>query len=116
MNPFRCNVKQQLKVEIMKAALSGLVAIVSYLAMFATGIWVLVEFIIYLFKDHVFNWTSLWSFTGAVVLMLISGLLSLVFSVIENKSKPFSPKGKSKFQERLNQMAKDRGMSTKGLK
>jgi undecaprenyl pyrophosphate phosphatase UppP len=34
----------------------------------ATATWAVVEFILYLVKDHVFNWTSVWLTVAAVVL------------------------------------------------
>lgn len=67
----------------MKYVLSGLMSIVCYLGTFASCIWAIVEFILYLVKDKTFNWWSVWMILicgGATVLMFI---LSAVFSVAE---------------------------------
>ena len=82
---------------------------VAYLGSVVSCIWAVIEFILYLVKDTVFNWWSVWSILMFGFVALVLGLTTLVFSAKErNKSiKEFGTK-KSSFQTRLEQMAEQR--------
>lgn len=49
----------------------------SYLACIATGIWAIVEFVLYLVKNTAFNWNSIWCFCGS--LFITTFLIAMVF-------------------------------------
>jgi len=96
----------------MKTILTGVTAFLAYLGAVASSIWAIVEFILYLVKDKVFNWWSVWMILICAGVALLMFIASAVFAV-KNKSeiKNFTEVGKkSRFQERLEQMQKERGV------
>lgn len=92
----------------MKKLVLAILGVTAYLGATASGIWAIVEFVLYLVKDKEFNWWSVW-------MILICGVSALVFlvmsAVIDGKEKieaaKLTPK-KSKFQEALEKMAAER--------
>ena len=77
-------------------------------------VWAIIEFILYLAKDKVFNWWSVWAFVISVVVAIVVSIFALVAKTkARNKAweemKQRRPeRKKSKFQERLEQMQKAR--------
>lgn len=59
----------------MKIISSLLLTIVSIIALSIAKIWVIVEFLLYLFKDSPFNWFSMYLLIISVILIVI-GLIS----------------------------------------
>lgn len=85
----------------MKALLLGIAIFASYLTAMASSVWTLVEFIIYLAKDHEFNWWSLWVFIGSSITSIV---LVVVGAFYKKKIKSERPS----FAERLKEKAKER--------
>ncbi|MDB4299647.1 hypothetical protein N9928_01200 [bacterium] len=75
--------------------------------------WMCIEFILYLVKDRIFNWWSVWSFMICVVVAI--AIVALVgFEAIKNRKehlKAFEQrrenKPKSKFRQRLDEAMKE---------
>lgn len=93
----------------MKVVSTTILAVLAYLGSAVSCIWAIVEFILYLVKDKVFNWWSVWMILICGGLALVMFIFSAVFTVkARNESvKNFTGK-KSRFQERLEQMAEER--------
>lgn len=59
----------------MKLIVSAILLYLSVIAANVAAFWAVVEFVLYLVKDHVFNWWSVWT-------LIISIVLSLIFAVL----------------------------------
>lgn len=70
----------------MKVVLTSVAAIIAYLGSVVSSIWAIVEFILYLVKDKIFNWWSVWSILICAVLALVLFIFSSIFS-IKSKSR-----------------------------
>ena len=94
----------------MKVVLTSVLAFIAYLGSVVSCIWAIVEFILYLVKDKIFNWWSVWSILICGGLALVMFIFSAVFTVkTRNKSvKNFEGKRTSRFQQRLEEMAEER--------
>jgi len=71
-------------------------------------VWTAIEFILYLFKDEIFNWNSLWLtitfFALSFIFMIITFILSKDKTNIRDK---YSDTKQSEFQKRLEQIKKN---------
>lgn len=63
----------------MKLIVSTILLYLSVIAANVATIWAIVEFILYLFKDHLFNWWSLWAFIISTVLSFMFAVLSAMY-------------------------------------
>lgn len=105
----------------MKSLFFILLTVLVGLSVFATKIWIIASFLIYLFKDQPFDWWSIWCSIIAWVLLFIIYPVSIYYSKLE-KSKiqastpgqPGSPK--SKFQQRLDEAILERERRLHGQK
>lgn len=77
-------------------------------------VWAIIEFILYLAKDKVFNWWSVWAFVISVVVAIALVIIAAVWQVKERnrawddmKQRRATGK-KSRFQERLEEMQRQR--------
>lgn len=77
-------------------------------------VWAIIEFILYLAKDKVFNWWSVWAFVISVVVAIALVIIAAVWQVKERnrawddmKQRRTTGK-KSRFQERLEEMQRQR--------
>ncbi len=64
----------------MKVILTTILATLAHLGSVVSCIWAIVEFILYLVKDKVFNWWSVWMILICVGLAVAMSLLSVVFA------------------------------------
>ena len=95
----------------MKKFLSLLLVIISYIISVISSIWMIVEFVIYLVKDKPFNWNSLYVFIVSVIATILFQFIFFIIT-INGKSKTIdrtTTLTKSKFQQRLEDIAKQRG-------
>ena len=96
----------------MKTLLSGLIGFVAYLGSVVSFIWAIVEFILYLAKDKIFNWWSVWSILICIGVALLMFIASAVFAVKDKhkiKNTQVIAK-KSMFEERMEQINRERGL------
>jgi phosphotransferase system glucose/maltose/N-acetylglucosamine-specific IIC component len=109
---------QNIKTNKMKVVSTILMAVVAYFGITVSCIWSVVEFILYLVKDKEFNWWSVYSIFICLFTSLFLVIISFIFAYlngkksVEEKSKfngtdTVIPK-RSKFQERLEAMQKER--------
>ena len=68
----------------------------------ASIIWMSIEFMLYLFKDTQFNFTSLYTFIGLVSFALILLIMGVVMNIKEKKVR------KSELESRLEKLIKER--------
>jgi phosphotransferase system glucose/maltose/N-acetylglucosamine-specific IIC component len=92
----------------MKTILFGAATFLSYLGGVVSAIWAIIEFILYLVKDRVFNWWSVWAILICIGVGVISFLFTVIFSVKENRTPKNLIKRKSAFMERLEETQKKR--------
>lgn len=77
-------------------------------------VWAVIEFILYLAKDKVFNWWSVWAFVISVVVAIALVIIAAVWQVKERNSaltkfkKRRTTGKKSRYQERLEEMEQKR--------
>ena len=77
-------------------------------------VWAIIEFILYLAKDKVFNWWSVWAFVISVVVAIALVIIAAVCQVKERNSALAKFKQrrykmpKSRFQQRLEEMEQKR--------
>lgn len=99
-----------------KTVFSAVVMMLSYAGITISGIWTIVEFIIYLVKDHQFNWWSLWTLIISICTLIVSMVATLIFAALQKKNASSFPTSdtrphfvkKSKFQLRLEEMEKQK--------
>lgn len=89
----------------MIKVIAGLSIIITQVIMWFSGLWAAVSFLIYLFKDKEFDFNSLWCFGICLVIYLIAVTI-IVFSTKEEL--PKRENLKSRFQERLGKIQKER--------
>ena len=92
----------------MKAILVSVLLAASYIGSAVCPIWAVVEFILYLAKDHPFNWWSLWL---CIIFWVLTFAAVIMAAAIELKKKNELNKNQPKvsnFQKRLEEMAKQR--------
>lgn len=91
---------------------------ISIIAANIAWIWILVEFILYIAKDDPFNWNSVWLFIISCITIFIFVIYFINIKVKESKKINFNipNTNKTKFQERLEEMAEKRGykLSSRG--
>ena len=87
----------------MKGITSIIGVVVFYLSAFLSFCWMVIEFILYLAKDLVFNWASVYVFCASVVLLLITYVAGIVVQLKAHREAKPEPRIKSKFQERLHE-------------
>lgn len=95
----------------MKKAISLLGAkVLAVMSANVAFVWIIIEFILYLAKDKVFNWWSVWSFVISVVVAIAVVIILAVWQVKEqNMIKQKRDKiPKSRFQQRLEKMEQKR--------
>jgi len=69
----------------MKMIIITVLSVIFQLATYASFLWAIVEFILYLFKDHVFNLNSVYAF--CISLFLYMALLSLgLYNIISKQT------------------------------
>lgn len=87
----------------MKVLLTGVLAFIAYFGSVVSCVWAIVEFILYLVKDKIFNWWSVWSILLCAGLALFIFILSIVLIAKEKKDgiKNFQGKTMSRFNQRL---------------
>lgn len=83
----------------MKTLIFAILTVLSYLSIIGCGIWAVVEFILYLVKDKLFNWTSIWCLIGGIVLMIVSAVFTMIFKHKEDREAP--RRALSNFSKRL---------------
>lgn len=84
----------------MKVFFALIFQIVAYIGCMICGVWALIAFILYLAKDIPFEWWSLWSLIGCIVLSII--LLIINAWIVFLNDQPDNPGTyKSNFQKRL---------------
>lgn len=83
----------------------GALIVLSYITISASSIWAIVEFILYLVKDHSFNWWSVWLIPIAILVTIVSSILIML-----NKPTPVKKMNtnKSNFQKRLEELRKQK--------
>lgn len=96
----------------MKYIITLIGSVIAYLSAAGLGIWVIVEFILYLVKDRPFNWWSLWSLIICIIVILIALIILAMIVTSQGKTNTSgfdatNPK-RSKFQQRLDEMEKER--------
>lgn len=89
-----------------KIIASGLILVLSRVGAILSVIWALVEFILYLAKDKVFNWWCIWSLIICILLPIVISVITLVKAV--NNNSLSSPGKKSAFQMKLEEEMKKR--------
>jgi len=96
----------------MKTLISLLLLLASYFGITISGIWAIIEFILYLVKDREFNWCSVWSI---VICIVTTFILFIVTAVLATTSKTNEDKyiktATSNFKKRLAEMAEKRNQS-----
>ena len=105
----------------MKPLLTGALAFIFYFGSCASCVWAIVEFILYLVKDKIFNWWSVWLAVIFGVLALVMFIVIAIFSAktrsdsykrfLENRSTSFP---QSRFEKRLAEMEEQRKYARKG--
>ncbi len=94
-------------------------AFLAYLGATVSCIWAMVEFILYLVKDKPFNWWSIWSILicscAAIALFIIGAVMSTKTKYNVRKSAPITDAifKKSRFQDRLEEMERQRNNNKK---
>jgi Co/Zn/Cd efflux system component len=79
----------------------------SFIGIILSAIWIVVEFLIYLFNDKPFNAWSISLFFSCIALTIVFWVLALIEK--DNQAeKEIRNNGKSKFQERLEKLAKEK--------
>lgn len=94
----------------MKIAITLLLTYAMYLGTVLSGIWSIVEFLIYLVKDNPFNWWSIWMIIIFGVLGSLFFILGFILSVPDknNASKQENTNTDSRFEQRLKAMNEKR--------
>lgn len=104
----------------MKSLLFIFLTVLIGLSVFATKIWIIASFLIYLFKDQPFDWWSVWCSIISWVLLIVLYPISIYYSkkqkqIIESApGQPGLPK--SKFQTRLDAAILERERRNFGTK
>lgn len=95
----------------MKTLILLLTKVLSAIAASVNFIWIVVEFLIYLVKDDPFNWNSVWLFITCIVLTIALWIIIAVmlYKHKEAKRETKQVRTKSRWQERLEEAAKQRG-------
>jgi uncharacterized membrane protein len=90
----------------------SLVCLISTIGRVLGGIWVLVSFCLYLFKDIGFDYRSIWLFSISIVIEIISKIIFKVVKEIREEESELRSVAErnSKFQSALQEMAKKRGL------
>ena len=96
----------------MKTIIFAGLTLLSYISIIGSIIWCIVSFTIYLVKDIPFNWLALWVLIGSVVLTILSGILTVIFSVKSDQDykKMITPKKQhlSRWEQRLRDAEEER--------
>lgn len=90
----------------MKTLVVSVAALLAYLGAGLSLIWIAVSFLIYLVKDAPFNWNSVWCFVVSAILSIVFGILTVALQAKGRINKLNSKK--SAFQDKLEEMAKNR--------
>lgn len=84
--------------------------IIAVIAANVTFIWAIIEFILYIAKDKVFNWWSVWGFVISTLIAIVLTIFAAV-SKVKTQNKAWnemkqrqSTVTKSRFQQRLEEM------------
>ena len=93
----------------MKIVVLSVSMILAYIGIVLSPAWALIEFILYLVKDRPFNWWSVWTVFICIAWLIFCIIAVSVSSAIEDRKERKTYK--SKFQERLELMAKQRGQT-----
>lgn len=90
----------------MKTILIGIVAFLGYLGTGVASIWAVVEFILYLTKDKLFNWGSIWMLSICIGVVLLISITSIKFAFkSKGEIRNFTGESKKSWeQEQLEQM------------
>lgn len=97
----------------MKTIITGISAVLAYAGISACSIWAIVEFILYLAKDHPFNWWSVWMILICIGSSITLMILTVFFADLDKADKiDFTPR-KSAFQKRLEQLEEQRNRLNK---
>jgi phosphotransferase system glucose/maltose/N-acetylglucosamine-specific IIC component len=94
----------------MKIIFTLLLQIIAYAGSVVSSIWAIVEFILYLVKDKAFNWWSVWMILICIGAGIVLFFFNLFFMIKQRskESKTENRFGKSRFQQRLEEMAEKR--------
>lgn len=90
----------------MKIILASGLILLSRIGAILSVIWAVVEFILYLAKDKVFNWWCIWTLIICVLLPIVVSVITLLKTVKNNSFS--SPGKKSAFQMKLEEEMKKR--------
>lgn len=89
----------------MKTIILSIIMVVAGVAAIVCKFWAIISFILYLVKDRPFDWISLWLMCGAI---LVTTVCYFVMLFSKNTRESVNKKFKSSFQERLEQMERQR--------
>lgn len=95
----------------MKILITLLLQIIAYAGGIVSSIWAIIEFIVYLVKDHPFNWWSVWTILICIGVGIVCFFANLIF-MTKNKSENrfenrFNNSGtNNRFSQRLEEMRK----------
>jgi hypothetical protein len=90
----------------MKKVALMIVQILLAVAAKVSLIWVCIEFILYLFKDSVFNWNSVWVFCITWTLAVLAVVAFIIYEAANMPNRKI--KLKSGFQKRLQELEERR--------
>lgn len=90
----------------MKIILASGLILLSRIGAILSVIWAVLEFILYIAKDKVFNWWCIWTLIICVLLPIVVSVITLLKTVKNNSFS--SPGKKSAFQMRLEEEMKKR--------